>query len=216
MRSNRLGLALLVVGGLMLASRISPGNLLVELVWLAGYALLASYLWRALEGRVPLGWRIGVHGAIGLVAATTLERLAGPAFLGFLGLAFFLVYWYSPRGRRRVGWALIPAGVLTTLALVAGVESLFPRWDGGTIFLLGMTATFTYIYLIPRERGGARWALWPALAWAGITLLANDPAGGLARWLAPLAMIGAGVALIGWAQGRKRGKEGRDEEAGPR
>lgn len=204
MKSNRLGLALLVVGGLMLITRLTPGNAFVELVWLAGYVLLASFLWRTLEGRVPLGWRIGVHGVIGIIATSTLTRLSGSVFLGFAALAFMLVYWYSPLGRQRTGWALIPAGVLTTLALVAGVDTLLPRWDGGSIFLLGMTATFTYIYLIPREKGGGRWALWPALVWAGMTLLANDPGGGLARWLVPLAMIGGGVALIGWARGRKR------------
>ncbi len=205
MKTNRLGLVLLVVGGLMLVTRLTPGNVLVELIWLVGFALLASFMWRTLEGRAPLGWRIGVHGVIGLLATTSLDRLAGPAFLGFAGLAFFLVYWYSPRGKQQVGWALIPAGALATLALVAGVSSLLPRWDTGSLFLLGMTATFTYIYLIPKEKGGARWALWPALAWAAITLLANDPAGGLARWLTPLALIGGGVALIGWARGRGKG-----------
>lgn len=202
MGSNRLGLGLLVVGALMLATRISPGNLFFELMWLAGYALLASFLWKALEGRVPLKLRIGIHGAIGILAAATLNRLAGLAFLGFIGLAFFLVYWFSPDGPAKKGWALIPAGALMTLAAVAGVSSLYPRWDGGSIFLLGMTATFTYIYLLPKEKGGAKWALWPALAWAVITLLANDPTGGWARWLMPLALIGAGVVVLGWAKGR--------------
>ncbi len=202
--TNRIGIALLVVGALMLAGRIAPGNLFFELVWLAGYALLASFLWRALEGRIPLKVRIGIHGAIGLLAAATLNRLSGLAFLGFVGLAFFLVYWFSPDGPNKKGWALIPAGALTTLGIVAGVSSLFPRWDGGSIFLLGMTATFTYIYLLPKEKGGAKWALWPALAWAVITLLANDPTGGWGRWLTPLAMIGAGVVVLGWARGRNK------------
>lgn len=211
MKTDRLGVALLVVGALMLVTRLAPGNLFLELVWLAGYALLASFLWRTLEGRVPLGWRIGVHGAIGIVATATLQRLSGPVFLAFAALAFYLVYWHSPLGKQRVGWALIPAGVLTTLALVAGVDDLFPGWDSGSIFLLGMTATFTYIYLVPREKGGGRWALWPALVWAFITLLANDPGGGLARWLVPLAMIGGGVALIGWARGRKRERSSNED-----
>ena len=205
MKQDRLGILLLIVGALMLVTRVQPGNLLTELVWLAGFALLASFLWRLLAGRAPLGVRLGAHGGLAIVAAASLDELAGSAFLGFLGLAFWLVYLHGRGGRRRTGWALIPAGVLTTLALVAGVEALFPRWDGGIIFLLGMTATFTLIYLLPREEGGGRWALWPALAWAGITMLANDPAGGLARWLLPLALIGAGVAILGWARGRGRG-----------
>ena len=54
MNSNRTGLILLLVGSLMLVTRLSPGNLLAELVWLTGFVLLASYLWRALEGRLRL------------------------------------------------------------------------------------------------------------------------------------------------------------------
>lgn len=205
MNRKNLGTALLVVGALMLLTRGRGGNLFVELVWLAGFVLIATFLWRALEGRAPFMIRLAIHGAVAVVAAATLSSLAGPAFLGFLALAFWLVYRYSRKGRRKTGWALIPFGVLTTLALVAGIDEIAPRWDAGTIFLLGMTATFTLIYLLPREEGGARWALWPAVAWAAITLIANDPGGGLARWLLPLAMIGTGVAVIGWARGRGRG-----------
>lgn len=204
MRRNRFGLALLLLGILMLLTRTSSGNLLIELIWLTGFAFLAAFVWRALAGRAPWGVRLGAHALLALLATSTLNRLAGAAFLGFMALGFWLVYRQSPGGRRGTGWALIPAGVLSSLALVAGVDSLFPRWDGGSLFLLGMTATFTAIYLLPRERGGGRWALWPALAWAGITLLANDPGGGLGRLLPPLALIGIGVAVLGWARGRQK------------
>jgi hypothetical protein len=66
-----------------------------------------------------------------------------------------------------------------------------------------MTATFTAIYLLPREHGGGRWALWPALAWALITVLANDPTGAFARWWLPLTMIGVGIAVLGWSRRRR-------------
>ena len=56
MKSNRLGLALLVVGGLMLITRLTPGNVFVELVWLAGYVLLARFMWRALRGCATSSW----------------------------------------------------------------------------------------------------------------------------------------------------------------
>lgn len=201
-KSNQLGIALLIVGGLMLATRMAPGNLFFELMWLAGYALLASVMWKSLENRVPMQVRIGALGVIAILAAATLSRLAGFAFLSFISLPFILTYWFSEDGPNKKGWALIPAGVLMTVAATAGVNSLLPRWDAGTIFLLGMTATFTYIYLLPKEKGGAKWALWPALAWAAITLIANDPTGGLGRWLLPMALIGAGVVVLGWARGR--------------
>ncbi|HZW28522.1 MAG TPA: hypothetical protein VFF08_08685 [Trueperaceae bacterium] len=133
---------------------------------------------------------------VGLMAFAP-ERFTGPALLWGLALAFYAAY----RRRRRGTWALVAFGVLASVAATATVDSLFPRWDEGVVFVLGMTATFTAIYLLPRERGGARWALWPALAWAFITLLVNDPWGGLARWVAPLVMIGAGVVFLGWTKG---------------
>lgn len=204
MRRNRLGLALLLIGALMLLTRARPSNLFVELIWLTGFALLASFVWRSLAGRAPLGVRLGAQGVLALMAAATLNKLAGAAFLGMLALGFWLFYDRPAGGRRGAAWALIGTGLFASLALVAGVGSLFPRWDGGSIFLMGMTATFTTIYLLPREKGGGRWAFWPALAWAGITLLANDPGGGLASLLLPLALIGAGVAVLGWARGQKK------------
>jgi len=136
--------------------------------------------------------------ALGLMAFAP-GRLKGPALMWGLALAFYAAY----RSRPRSTWALVAFGVLASVAATATVDSLFPGWDEGVVFLLGMTATFTAVYLLPRERGGARWALWPALAWAFITLLANDPWGGLTRWVVPLVMIGAGVVFLGWSKGRR-------------
>src|SRR5690606_8982852 len=175
-------------------------SLFMEFVWLAGLSCLALTAWRLLSGR-PLSVRLAVHGAIALIAVTSLGRLAGPTVLTFIGLGFLAVY--RSRASHRSAAMLILGCVLLTLAATAGVDAVFPRWDEGVVFLLGMTATFTLVYLLPSERGGGRWALWPALAWAFITLAANDPCGGLARWIVPLVMIGAGVVFLGWSQGSR-------------
>lgn len=140
-----------------------------------------------------LGLGLLVVGAIALVPE---GRLTGPVVLWALAVGV-----WAFRRRRSSTWSLIAAGVLASVAATATVDALFPRWDEGIVFLLGMTATFTAAYLLPRERGGARWALWPALAWAFITVLANDPWGGLARWILPLVLIGAGVVVLGWSRG---------------
>ena len=193
---------LLVVGGvvILLGGRGAMG-LFGELVWLAALGVLAALAWRALSAPRVLPLRIAVHAGFAITAAATTSQLSGPGFLGFVAWAFWLVY-LTP-GRARTGWALIPAGVVSTLAAVAAVDAMAPRWDGGSVFLLGMTATFTAIYLLPRERGGGRWALWPALAWAVITVLANDPSGAFTRWIVPLTLIGIGVALLGWSRRRR-------------
>jgi hypothetical protein len=194
----------LVLGGLviLLGGRGAFG-LVGELVWLAALGALAAIAWRALSARRVLPLRLAVHAGFAITAAATTTQLSGPAFLGFVAWAFWLVYLTPSKGRERIGWALIPAGVVSTLAAVAAVDTLWPRWDGGSVFLLGMTATFTAIYLLPRERGGGRWALWPALVWAAITVLANDPTGAFTRWILPLTLIGVGVALLGWTRRRR-------------
>lgn len=199
-RERLIGLGLLAVGAWVLLRDRGPSSLFMELVWLAALGWLALVTWRLLRRR-PLAVRLVVHGVIALVAVTSLERLGGPAILTFLGLAFLAVY--RSRAGRRSSAMLILACALFTVAATAGVDTLFPRWDEGVVFLLGMTATFTLIYLLPSDRGGGRWALWPALVWGFITLAANDPGGGVARWIVPLLLIGAGVAGIGWSR-RKR------------
>jgi len=200
---RRAGVLLLLAGLATLLGGRGGLGLLAELAWLVGLGLAAAVLWRLLGGRARLPLRLVVHAALTMTAAATTTVLSGPAFLGFAAVGFWLVY-RSPSGAQpRTGWAMIPAGVLTTLATVAAVDALRPRWDTGAVFLLGMTATFTAIYLLPRELGGGRWALWPALAWALLTVLANDPSGAFARWWLPLTMIGVGVAVLGWSRRRR-------------
>jgi len=160
-------------------------------------------VWRLLERRVALGVRLAAHGGLVILATATTDLLSGPAFLGGVALAFWLVYTTPRNGRPRTAWALIPAGAVSTLAAVATVDELLPRWDEGIFFLLGMTATFTAVYLLPRDAGGGRWALAPALVFALLTVVANDPTGALARWAFPLALIGVGAAVLGWSRRRR-------------
>ena len=201
MKARTLGSLLLLFGFVMLVRGRGPGGLLVEFLWLGALVVIGAVLWRALLPKYGLKVALIAYGAVAVVAVTTLKFLAGPGILAFIAVAFWLLYRGSKRAR---SWALVPFGIMATVAAVAATEELIPQWDSGIVFLLGMTATFTAVYLLPKERGGARWALWPALVWAFITLTANDPGGGLARWMVPLALIGAGVVLLGWA-GRKRG-----------
>ena len=202
--NRRLAGWLLVLAGAaaLLGGRGALG-LAAELAWLLGLALAAVVAWRVLERRAPLGFRIFAHALLTITAAATTQALSGPGFLGMAALAFWLTYRTPQGGQACTGWALIPAGVVTTLASVAAVETLRPNWDAGSVFLLGMTATFTAIYLLPRELGGGRWALWPALAWAALTVLVNDPTGAFTRWWLPLAMIGVGIAVLGWSRRRR-------------
>lgn len=200
MKREHLGYVIVALGVFALINRGGPGGLLIEVLMLGAMGMFATVVWRILEPRTTLKVRLVVLGVLGIFATASLNQLSGGAFLAFAALAFWLLY-STPR-QGAAPWALIPAGVLATLSLVATISSVFPRWNSGAFFTLGMTAVFTAVYLLPKERGGGRWALWPAIAWGFITLIVNDP-GGVPSWLVPLLLIGGGVVLLGWT---RRGK----------
>lgn len=117
-----------------------------------------------------------------------LRALSGALALGIPGLIFASVY----AGNRDQWWAIIPAGVLLTLAGVSLVESLLPWGNTGWIFFFGLAVTFGLVW---RETGGVqRWARVTALiclALAAINLL-----GSLIRFALPLALVALGVYLL--------------------
>ena len=121
------GAALILLGGLFLFQQLfhlqfHVGAIIVAMVFaLAGLGFLyvmsskRDNWWAAIPGMVLLG--LGV-----LIAASEFyphfaNQFGGSLFLGFIGLAFLVVLLL----RHEAWWAVIPAGVLFTLALVAGV-----------------------------------------------------------------------------------------------
>jgi hypothetical protein len=82
-----------------------------------------------------------------------MNRLGGSFFLGGISLSFWLVYFFS----RKNWWAIIPGGVLLTLALVAGIPESF-GFEGGGIFFLGLAATFALLAVVENMT----WAWIPA------------------------------------------------------
>lgn len=194
----RLGLILVAAGVLFVLSNAGvlgdlPGFFRVVL-----WFVLGAGIWLGLPGRRRLPPRLAVLALIYVIAMASAGSYAGTAALGFPAMAFALVYLANPRN----WWAIIPAGVLASLTLLVTAETLFPRWDAAPLLFLGFAGTFTFIYLLPKERGGQRWALYPALGWIALTVLVNDPVGG-SNWFLPLLLIGAGVALLWFWQRRK-------------
>lgn len=208
---GRDGLVLVFFGAAIILRQLGVRGVFFELVWLAAVLLAAAWTWRLVERRAGAGGgagrrarhRLFVVVGFGLFAALTLDRLAGAAFLACAALLFRLLLGVPGRDPRRATGYTLLTGLFATLAATAAADALWPRWESGVVFFLGMTATFTVVYLLPRARGGARWALWPAMAWAVLTLIVNDPSGGLARWMLPLGLIGAGIVLLGYSRGRR-------------
>jgi hypothetical protein len=89
-------------------------------------------------------------------------------------------------------WALIPAGVLMTLAGVTVAAERFGEFQTAGFFFLGLAATFLLVALL----AGMNWAYWPALVlgimgFLGIASLLN-----VINYLWAVVFIGAGAFLL--------------------
>lgn len=141
-----------------------------------GFTLLSITALVFLEQIVP-GWN---------------QSWGGSIVLGGIGLSFFLIYLVE----RANWWALIPGGVLLTLAATVGLEQFFPGMETVGIFFLGMGLTFALVATLPNSQGEMRWAWIPAgiLTFMGVIFMAA--AGELLMYIWPAALILAGVFLL--------------------
>jgi hypothetical protein len=153
------GVALILLGGLFLVQQIFHlpihlGVVLVALVFaLAGFVFLYVMFsgrdnwWAAIPGMVLLG--LGALIASSEFFPRFADRFGGSLFLAFIGLAFVVVLIM----KRDAWWAIIPAGVLFTLAVVAGLSNvLMNGFASGAIFFLGIGLTFAVVGLMPVGR----------------------------------------------------------------
>ena len=121
--------------------------------------------------------------------------LAPAFFLGCIGLGFILVYIAT---RTEQWWALIPGGVLISLALALALEPFLRRGEAFVgIFFVGMAATFLLVYLLPKTVGRMGWALIPAtiLGIMGVIFLSMAVELINLVWAAAL-IIGGGYLIV--------------------
>jgi hypothetical protein len=200
-RVRFVGTALVVLGLLALAGTSPLLRLLPSFVWLVLLLVVGAAVWMG-GMRLRFGQKLVLYGAIGIFAAATTGKFAGTAVTGFIALAFVLVYLENPRH----WWALLPGGVMAANSLVLTIGAFFPRWDVGPLFMLALAGTFTTLYLLPAERGGQRWARYPAIATILITLIMNDPGGQSPGWLVPLLLVGSGAGILWWFRRQQGGQ----------
>jgi hypothetical protein len=155
------------------------------------YALDRPKQWWAL---IPGFALVGIGLLIGLseIAPRWGDELGAPIFLALLSAGFWVVFFEN----REHWWALIPGGVILSLALFVGLEALFPGTDLVGVFFLGMGATFLGLSILPSADGSLRWALIPAgvLLLMGFIFLATALA--VFRYLGPGVLVLAGIYLV--------------------
>jgi len=177
----------LLRGGAELA--VAAGFALGGVAFLWGYASQREWWWAAIPGMALLG--IGL-----LIGYSTMideeGELGASLFLGSLAVGFLLVYLRT----REQWWALIPGGVLLTIAAIVSLEPVFGDDALGGVFFLGLALTFLIVYLVPTPEGQMKWALIPAgvLGVMGALLMAGSV--GLLGYIWPLALMAVGAVLL--------------------
>jgi hypothetical protein len=186
-------IVLILGGGLLLAQNLNlvgPLQLPTASFILGGLGLLFLLVfitapsddwWAAIPGCVLLG--------VGVV--TYLESLpvriewGGSVVLFSVGLPFLLIYLVK---RGSFGWALIPGGIMTTLAVITILSLGVPEEIVGTLVLWAIALAFWIVYLVNRRNW---WAIIPA---GTLTVLGLMPLLSLSDL--PVQLIG-GVFFVG-------------------
>lgn len=196
------GVLLVLAGVLLLLQNLGVMAAEWDAVWaivflLGGLAFLGFLItgeknwWAAIPGftLIGLGSLIGLEA----IAPTVASSWGGGLFLGSIGLGFLVIY----AMRREFWWAIIPAGVLLTLGLVAAVDQSAGGPEGGAIFFFGLALTFGVLYLIPtREGRRMTWALIPAVILFALGIVTGFAATGISNYIWPAILILAGAYLL--------------------
>jgi hypothetical protein len=132
--------------------------------------------------------------ALDVFAPNVAEDWGGGVVLGGIGLSFWLIYLVE----RRFWWAIIPGGVLVTLAAMVGLENTMGGDGAVGIFFMGMGLTFALVALLPHDgqQGSLAWAWIPAGILLVMGFLFLAAAGEMLAYIWPVALIVVGGGMM--------------------
>ena len=199
---NTVGAILLIgVGILLLLQNFGILGGVVALIWSLIFAAGGLiFLYMFLTNRTQWWAIIPGFTLLGLAALIALDQflprigdaLGGTIFLGGIGLAFWVIYFLN----REHWWAVIPGGVMFTVALIAGLDAAFEGAETGGVLFLGLGLTFGLLSFLPTPQGRMKWALIPAAVLLVMGLLITAATTGILAYLWPAALIVAGLYLL--------------------
>jgi hypothetical protein len=197
------GLLLLLGGFLMLQTfNVLPQSddmaaTLISVFFMAGGAIFLMVLfqnleenwWAVIPGCTLFGIGLLIFGDSYLPGIT--NSWGGGLFLGSIAVAFWAVYLLKPASR---WWAMIPAGVLSTLSLIA-VDPI-SRWiPAQFLFFGGLSATFAMVALLAKPKETFTWAWIPSGILLGIALIVGMSSQNM-RLAFPILLIVGGVIIL--------------------
>jgi uncharacterized membrane protein HdeD (DUF308 family) len=156
--------------------------------WIPGLTLLSVGLLIILEETLP----------------STSFDLGGVIVPGGIGLSFLLIYLTS----REHWWAIIPGGVMVSIATMIAFQSVLPaNWEDAAVgvFFLGLGLTFLALTRVKTEKGQMKWPLIPGgiLLAMGFLFIVLSSAEYLLPYFGAFALIVVGVFLL-WRATRRR------------
>ena len=154
------------------------------------FARTRTNVWLLIPGFALLS--IAAVIALSVLAPAANEILGGPLILGTIGLSFWLIYF----SKREYWWAIIPGGVLATLALVAGLSPILDESAGAGVFFFGLGLTFGLVHLLPGPQERMKWPLIPGAVLIAVGLVIVAASASLLGILFPAALVAAGVYVI--------------------
>lgn len=196
-----LGVLLVVAGGVFLLQQlldIPVGGLFIALLFIVAGCVFLYFLlkdrekwWLVIPGFTLIG--IGAIIAMDKLFPQLAGRFGGSVFLAAVALSFLAVYILKPTQ----WWPIIPAGILITLALVAGLQ-INGMASGGLLFL-GIGTTFAVLGLMPVGKT-EKWPWIPAgiCLLLGLVLFASSGVlmESAVGWVLALGLIAAGAYFV--------------------
>jgi len=176
----------LQLGGLFWAVLLALGGL----VFISVYLSDRRHWWGLIPGFTLLG--VSATAFVSNVFPRLGNVLGGVFVLGGIGLAFAAVYLTDQRN----WWAVIPAGVMFTLAAISMLDQVLRGFESGGLLFFGMALTFALVAILPNTQGQLRWAWFPAGILAVIGLIISAASENLLNYVWPLVLILGGLALI--------------------
>jgi hypothetical protein len=197
------GIFLLLAGIFLLLKNLQVFGIWGDLAWavlftLAGLIFLiwfftgTEHWWRAIPAFTLLGIGAGM-----ILAWRNIELGGWAPSLVLFGMA--LGFWAILFVRKEHWWALVPAGVLTTVAVLLGLWSLLDPAGRLAVLFLGIGLMFLLLYALRYDEHDARWAAVPAgalLLLGVVTLVSALPLPAMVATWWPILMVIGGLLLI--------------------
>ncbi|MBA4376340.1 MAG: hypothetical protein C0401_09240 [Anaerolinea sp.] len=194
---------LLVLAGIVFLIQqlfhLPVGGLFVSLFFAAGgvvflYVVFRNHKnwWAFIPGFTLLG--LGALIASGDLFPEFSNQFGASLFLGSIALSFIAILLVKSSN----WWAVIPAGALATLALIAGIQNGDGLLQGG-LFFLGIGATFAAVGLLPVGQK-EKWPWIPAAICFVLGTLIMIGSGALVNsvfgWIWAVAFLSVGIYLV--------------------